>query len=211
GEEVEQSIAHADLIITYVRHPDVVLEICESEKPVILAINFGEGFYQQAKEINPKAVMPQTMCKLEPNTDIREINEYAEQFGSPKLKIEINRKPRIPLIGDIKIITESPCGAIRNSLKFLEGKPITPKVINSFGLNVSQECREPMSVLLRRSHMGESAASTARLIVLEELKKEIPQLFQSGSELDKFYKSCLKEASDSEPGTIFRHCKKSFH
>ena len=43
-EDAETAIRNADLLILYVRHPDVVAEICERQKPTILPINFGQGF-----------------------------------------------------------------------------------------------------------------------------------------------------------------------
>jgi len=51
SEEVERDIVSADLLIIYVRHPDVVAEICYRKKPTILAVDFGEGFLRQQKEI----------------------------------------------------------------------------------------------------------------------------------------------------------------
>ncbi|MHA1487843.1 MAG: DUF166 family protein, partial [Promethearchaeota archaeon] len=73
GEEVESEIVQADLLIIYVRHPDVVAEICYRKKPTILAVDFGEGFLRQQKEDNPTIIMPPSMCSIPSQTGISEI------------------------------------------------------------------------------------------------------------------------------------------
>jgi hypothetical protein len=75
----------ADLLISYIRHPDVVMEICEYEKPIIIAVDFGKGFLRQVKGINSKIVMPEAMCNMKPNTGIDEIDRYFTHYGIPLL------------------------------------------------------------------------------------------------------------------------------
>ncbi|TFG09664.1 MAG: hypothetical protein EU535_08875, partial [Promethearchaeota archaeon] len=142
-EEVEKAIQNADLLISYIRHPDVVFEICDRQKPTILAINFGQGFLNQVKSSNPKVVQPISMCNSTPDTGIEEIDEYFRKFGSPVYKVELDYlKDHIPIVREISLIVESPCGASNASLDLIKGKEVTLENLNAFALNVRQECRE---------------------------------------------------------------------
>ncbi|MHA1820964.1 MAG: DUF166 family protein [Promethearchaeota archaeon] len=197
-EDVEAKIEGSDLIISYIRHPDVNMELAYYEKPLILAVYFGQGFFNQVHEINEKTVMPLTMCRLSNDTGIKEVDEYATFFGVPEFDIKI--KPREAgdsklsnkdeaeayEISSIRILRESPCGAAERTLHAIMHKPISPEIFTTFSLFVSQECREPVSVLLKRAHMGESAASLHRINVLETLRKNYPQLFKENSPLKKY-------------------------
>lgn len=173
-KEVENAIENADLLILYVRHPDVVYEICMRQKPTILPVHFGEGFFNQVKASNPKVIQPISMCNALPNTGINEIDEFFEKFGTPiyKLKIEVSEDNQ-SIINDIELIRESPCGSSVNTLKFIQGKPLTPETLNEFALSVRQECREPMSVIFKRE-FSESAGTTH----LYELIKAIEEIYQ---------------------------------
>lgn len=102
-ESIEIAINKADLLIVYIRHPDIVQEICDRNKPSILAIDFGEGFLRQVKEINSKVVMPTAMCNFFPDTGIEEIDNYFKQYGFPKFEVElIDSSKEVPIIKDIK-------------------------------------------------------------------------------------------------------------
>ncbi len=188
---VEQDIENSDLIISYIRHPDVVMELCNKGKPTIIAINFGVGFYHQIKEINSKVVMPPTMCRLQPNTGIPEIDDYARYFGIPLYTVDIDTSKTPAMIKEVIINSESPCGATKRTLHFLKNKPIVPKTFNEFGLSVSQECREPMSILLKRSQMAESAAAVHRIHILKTIKNNAPELFNESSEMLEYYNKAL--------------------
>lgn len=87
--KVETAIERADLLILYVRHPDVVSEICMHQKPTIIPVHFGEGYFNQIKASNAKVVQPITMCNALPNTGISEIDFFFERFGSPVYQIKI--------------------------------------------------------------------------------------------------------------------------
>ncbi|GAF94326.1 unnamed protein product, partial [marine sediment metagenome] len=58
--KVETAIERADLLILYVLHPDVVSEICMRQKPTIIPVHFGEGYFNQIKASNAKVVQPIT-------------------------------------------------------------------------------------------------------------------------------------------------------
>ena len=182
GEEVDSNIVQADLLIIYVRHPDVVAEICYRKKPTILAVDFGEGFLRQQKEDNPTILMPSSMCSIPSNTDINEIDEYFRNFGYPLFEVKLeNINGDVPIIREVKTIIESPCGATNISLEHIRGKQLTPETITEFGLNVRYECREPTSILLSHRDMAESSALLQMLSLLDALEKVAPRYFLPGT------------------------------
>ena len=182
GEEVERDIDNADLLIIYVRHPDVVAEICYRKKPTILAVDFGEGFLRQQKEDNPTIIMPPSMCSIPSQTGVSEIDEYFRHFGYPLFEVKLQfSNGEIPIIRNVKTIVESPCGATNVSLEHIQGKPLTPETLTAFGLNVRYECREPVSILLSHRDMADSSALLQMISLLDALEKVAPKQFLPGT------------------------------
>ena len=107
-EDLDLNLPECDLYIWYVRHPDVALAIVEKQKPVILGVSFGPGFLRQAKGINENVVAPVTMCSLEDNTWVPEINEFAKVFGRPSFDVNVRDDG---IIDSIRVIRGSPCGS----------------------------------------------------------------------------------------------------
>ncbi len=182
-KEVEIAIERADLLILYVRHPDVVSEICMRQKPTILPVHFGEGFFNQVKTSNPKVVQPKTMCNALPNTGISELDSFFYKFGSPvyQIKVEYSNNNQ-PIIKDVSLEIESPCGASNNTLEYILGKPITHDTLNNFAISVRQECREPMSAIFKRD-FSETAGETHLLKLLDAIEKEETSLLENDTAL----------------------------
>ena len=185
-DDVENAIERADLLILYVRHPDVVFEICMRQKPTILPVHFGEGFFNQVKTSNPRVVQPISMCNALPNTGIHEFDNFFTQFGTPvyNLTIEFSRYNHA-IIKEIKLLVESPCGSSNNTLEHIQGQPITPEILNNFALCVRQECREPMSLVFKRE-FSESAGANHLLKLLEAIEREEPQLLVNDKKLKDY-------------------------
>ncbi|KKM63154.1 hypothetical protein LCGC14_1514360 [marine sediment metagenome] len=182
GEEVEKEIADADLLIIYIRHPDIVSEICYHNKSTILAVDFGEGFLRQQKEVNPTIFMPASMCSIPSKTGINEIDKYFKNFGYPLFDVKLeNTNGKVPIIKEVKTIVESPCGATNVSLEHIQNKSLTPETITAFGLNVRYECREPVSILLSHRDMADSSALLQMLSLLDALEKVAPNHFLPGT------------------------------
>jgi len=197
-KEVENAIENADLLIVYVRHPDVVSEICMRQKPTILPVHFGEGFFNQVKASNPKVVQPKTMCNALPNTGISEIDSFFSIFGSPvyQIKVEYSNNNQ-PIIKDVRLEIESPCGASNNTLEHIRGKPISPDTLNNFAISVRQECREPMSVVFKRE-FSETAGGTHLLQLIDAIEKEEPSLLESDTALRDYTVRMRKEPQKVE-------------
>jgi len=183
-EDVETAIEDANLLILYIRHPDVVAEICERQKPTILSIHLGQGFLRQVINFNPKVIMPSSMCNASPDTGIEEIDEYLRHFGTPIYALEVEYlEDNIPIAKNGKLLVESPCGASNASLEFINDKKITPATLNLFALNIRQECREPVSILLTHEDISESSTSLHLLKLLDAIQKADPSLLSPETEL----------------------------
>ena len=75
-DTIDLDIPECDLYISYVRHPDMILELAELQKPLILGVLPGIGLLRQAKSINSDVVHAPTMCSLENNTGIPDIDYF---------------------------------------------------------------------------------------------------------------------------------------
>lgn len=191
--EVENAIEHADLLILYVRHPDVVAEICMRQKPTILPVHFGEGFFNEVKASNPKVIQPISMCNALTNTGIREIDNFFENYGSPVYKIKIDYlENNCPVIKDISLLVESPCGSSYNTLEHIQGKVLTPETLNNFAMGVRQECREPMSVIFKRD-FSETAGPTHLIKLFDAIDKVNQSILLENSNLRDYYSRIRKE------------------
>jgi hypothetical protein len=186
-DDLELTLPECDLYISYVRHPDVALAIIAKQKPVILGISFGPGFLRQAKAINENIVAPVTMCSLDDNTWVPEINEFAKVFGKPSFDVNVLEDGTID---SVKVIRGSPCGSTVAASAELHGTQLSPEQLQHYGLRICHFCRAPrfgktcdkeLSGLLHirelmRAINGESHPAGARVRQFtEEMEKIIDQ------------------------------------
>ena len=139
-DDIEVDVPNCDLYISYVRHPDVILQMVELQKPIILGILPGVGLFQQAKRINPRVIYAPTMCSLENNTGIPEVDTFTEYFGRPIYELKINEEEKIT---HVKVTRSSLCGSSEAGAKFLVNKELKEDIFQEFALNVCHECRAP--------------------------------------------------------------------
>lgn len=139
-DDIELTLPECDLYISYVRHPDVALAIIDKQKPVILGVSFGPGFLRQAKDINENIVAPPTMCSLEDNTWVPEINEFAKVFGKPSFDVKVQDDGTID---SVRVIRGSPCGSTVAASAELPGTCLSPEQLRHYGLRICHFCRAP--------------------------------------------------------------------
>jgi hypothetical protein len=139
-DDLELTLPECDLYISYVRHPDVALAIIEKQKPVILGVSFGPGFLRQAKTINENIIAPLTMCSLEDNTWVPEINEFAKVFGRPSFEVKVQENGTIE---SVRVIRGSPCGSTVAASAELHGTQLSPEQLQHYGLRICHFCRAP--------------------------------------------------------------------
>ncbi|MFX1259620.1 MAG: DUF166 family protein [Promethearchaeota archaeon] len=139
-DEMDLDITDCDLYISYVRHSDIILQLAELQKPLILGVLPGNGLYEQAKRINSRVIHAKTMCSLECNTEIPEIDEFIKFFGRPIYETNISSEL---IVQDIKVKRSSLCGSSEAGAKNLINKSLNPNNLQNFALSVCHECRAP--------------------------------------------------------------------
>lgn len=198
-DEVITAIENADILIPYVRHPDVVAEICDYQKPTILPVHFGEGFFNQVKRDNPNITQPVSMCNALPNTGIPIIDDYFKIFGTPEYELTLEQENDAPpIVKHIRLVVESPCGASAASLDQIKGKPLTPETLSEFALNVRQECREPMSIIFDRS-MADTSAMTHLIQLFKAIEKIDPELLNKNTPLGNYAMKIQQDIDNNPP------------
>ncbi|MFX1453460.1 MAG: DUF166 family protein [Promethearchaeota archaeon] len=164
-DEIDLDIPECDLYISYVRHPDVILQLAELQKPLILGVLPGVGLLQQAKSVNPDVVHAPTMCSLENNTGIPEIDNFITFFGRPVYELNLDKDHVFKRL-DVK--RSSLCGSSEAGSKFLLNKVFNQESLQNFALSICHECRAP-----RFGHTCDK--EVAGIIHLNSLLNSIPQ------------------------------------
>lgn len=178
-------IPECDLYVSYVRHPDIILELAELQKPLILGVTPGLGLLRQAKDINDKVIGPRTMCSLKSDTGIREIDIFAKEFGKPNYNLEVKDDG---LITFIKVNRSSPCGSSEEGAKFFKGKKLSVENLQDFALNICHECRAP-----RFGHTCDKEVSGI-IHILSLIKNiENKEILSKNKELNSFIQDLQKE------------------
>ncbi len=188
ADDLELTLPECDLYISYVRHPDVALAIIEKQKPVILGVSFGPGFLRQAKGINENIVAPVTMCSLEDNTWVPEINEFAKVFGRPMFEVKVRDDGTIETI---KVIRGSPCGSTVSASAELHGTHLSPEQLQHYGLRICHFCRAP--------RFGKTCdKELSGLLHIRELVKEIHRASPVASERVRQFTENIEKMIDQK-------------
>ncbi|RBQ22683.1 Thymidylate synthase [Candidatus Methanobinarius endosymbioticus] len=124
-EKINQIISF-DLVITYIKQPDMTLELInqihDKVSWIIVGIWRGEGFKNQLLKYK-NVFVPDNMCELEGNFNDPIINKFLEKFGKPEIKINCQGER----IVEIEVLRGSPCGATEFIAKDMIGKEIKNK------------------------------------------------------------------------------------
>jgi hypothetical protein len=139
-DDFDLDIPECDIYISYVSHPDIILQLAELQKPLILGVLPGVGLYLQSKSINPMVVHAPTMCSLENNTGIPEIDIFTFYFGKPIFEVTLDERQ---IFTKIEVNRSSLCGSSDAGAKFLLNKKFNEKNLQEFALTVCHECRAP--------------------------------------------------------------------
>jgi hypothetical protein len=175
-DDFDLSIPSCDLYLSYLRHPDIAMELVKTGIPVLLGVNLGPGFIAQAKEYNQAVISPETMCSLLPNAEFWQINDYAKVFGRPVFHVLLDGD-RIVWCQPIR---RSPCGSTDAAAHELNGQVFDQEVMNRFALSICHNCRAP--------RFGKTCdKEKAGIIHLEELVSALkgmnPELWEKSSRI----------------------------
>jgi hypothetical protein len=81
-----------------------------------------------------------TMCSLEDNTWVPEINEFAQVFGRPVFDVDVQKDGTI---NSIRVIRGSPCGSTMAASAELPQTQLSPDQLRHYGLRICHFCRAP--------------------------------------------------------------------
>jgi hypothetical protein len=134
-------IGQADIVITYVLHPDLTLELVEQLHDkvewIIVGAWRGEGFKQQLIRFK-NVTAPDNMCDLEENGNTS-FDEFVSKFGQPIVRINCQGDKVV----DIEVLRCSPCGATSFVADELAGQDTDNLPIKA-GLKIQHfPCRAP--------------------------------------------------------------------
>lgn len=157
-DEAIKKLQAADLIISYILHPDLVLEMVDQlhEKAgwIIIGAWRGEGFKKSLEEYE-NVNCPENMCDLEENGDPF-FDEFVSKFGKPIVQIELDGNR----VSDVRVVRSAPCGST-----FFVAQEMIGEEVNNL----------PIKAGLKVQHYP-CRASKLRLFI-DECKKEIAANF----------------------------------
>ncbi|MDI6643854.1 MAG: DUF166 family protein [Methanobacteriaceae archaeon] len=136
-----KKLEKADILITYVLHPDLTLELVEKLNHkvewIIVGAWRGEGFKNQLEKFG-NVTCPENMCDLEENGNPI-FDDFVSKFGKPVVEIESEND----LVTSIKVLRCSPCGSTKFIAKELIGESLENLPIKA-GLKIQHyPCRAP--------------------------------------------------------------------
>jgi len=131
----------ADLIISYIMHPDLLLEMVDKVHDkvdyIIVAAWRGEGLKNQLENYG-NVYCPETMCELEENGDPT-YDEFVFKYGKPIVEVELEGN----VVSYVKVIRSAPCGSTYYVAKEMIGEDVG-KLATKAGLKVQLfPCRAP--------------------------------------------------------------------
>lgn len=173
-EDALQKLAKANVILTYVIHPDLTLELVKQLHDkvdwIIVGAWRGEGFKQQLTRFG-NITAPENMCDLEENGN-PVFDEFVAKFGQPIVRINCQGDK----VMDVEVIRGSPCGATDFVAKDVIGRN-TEGLASRAGLRIQHyPCRAPKMRLLSDDECKKEMAANMHRDAfekgLEESKKE---------------------------------------
>jgi hypothetical protein len=131
----------ADLIISYILHPDLVIELVEKLHNkvgwIIVGAWRGEGFKSQLEQYE-NVNCPENMCDLEENGDYI-FDEFVSKFGKPIVEVECEGNS----VTVVRVLRSSPCGSTFFVADEMVGEDINDLPIKA-GLKLQHyPCRAP--------------------------------------------------------------------
>jgi len=139
-EKLER-IRSADIVITYVIHPDLTLELVDrvhnDVEWILVGAWRGEGFRNQLLSYG-NVTAPENMCDLEENGN-PSFDEFVSRFGRPLVEVDVEDGR----VKDIRVLRCSPCGATRFVAEELAGTEVEDLPVRA-GLKIQHyPCRAP--------------------------------------------------------------------
>ena len=157
AQETIERLKSTDIIISYILHPDLLLELVEQLHDyvgwIIVGAWKGEGFKNQIEEYD-NVICPENMCDLEESGD-EVFNEFVSKFGKPIVEIELEGNK----VSKVHVLRSSPCGSTFFVADEMVGEDVNNLPIKA-GLKVQHyPCRAPKMRLFADECKKELAAN----------------------------------------------------
>ena len=157
AQEIIESFKSTDIIISYILHPDLLLELVEQLHDyvgwIIVGAWKGEGFKNQIEEYD-NVICPENMCDLEESGD-EVFNEFVSKFGKPIVEIELVGNK----VSKVHVLRSSPCDSTFFVADEMVGEDVNNLPIKA-GLKVQHyPCRAPKMRLFADECKKELAAN----------------------------------------------------
>ncbi|BBL61019.1 hypothetical protein MARBORIA2_06330 [Methanobrevibacter arboriphilus] len=158
-------IENANIIISYISHPDLALDIvyrfADKVDWIIVASWKGDGFKNQLESKN-NVSCPYIMCEIEENGNPI-YDEFLSKIGKPKVELILENGK----VNDINVIRSSPCG----STSF-----VADYILEKYKGKIPDEEILPREAGLKIQHYP-CRAGKMRLFTDEECKKQMASGF----------------------------------
>jgi hypothetical protein len=165
SEELER-LEEADMLITYVLHPDLTLELVERLHDkvdwIIVGAWRGEGFKNQVEHFG-NVNCPENMCDLEENGNPT-YDEFVAKFGRPVVEVKLENGK----VTDVEVLRCSPCGSTRFVADEMIGENIEGLPVRA-GLRIQHyPCRAPKMRLFTDDECKKEMAANFHRDAFEE-------------------------------------------
>ncbi|REE28043.1 hypothetical protein C7452_0029 [Methanothermobacter defluvii] len=136
-----KAIRSADIVITYILHPDLTLELVDEIHGdvdwIIIGAWRGDGFRNQLLSYG-NVTAPENMCDLEENGN-PSFDEFVSRFGRPLVEVDLEGEK----VKEIRVLRSSPCGATLFVAEELTGEDAQDLPLKA-GLKIQHyPCRAP--------------------------------------------------------------------
>lgn len=173
--ETMKKLEKADIILSYVLHPDLSLDLVEALHDkvewIIVGAWRGDGFKNQLESYG-NVTCPENMCDLSENGNPY-FDELVSKFGRPVVRVNCHKDNVV----DVEVLRCSPCGSTQFVADEMIGESIETLPIKA-GLRIQHyPCRAPKM----------------RLFTDDECKKEMAANFHK-----KAFEDALKKVSNDE-------------
>jgi len=134
-------LGKADIILTYILHPDLALDLVDALHSkvewIIVGAWRGEGFKNQLESYG-NVTCPENMCDLTENGN-PVFDEFVSKFGRPVVRVNCQGDKVV----DVEVIRCSPCGSTQFVAEEMKGEKTDTLPIKA-GLRIQHyPCRAP--------------------------------------------------------------------
>lgn len=169
SEDALKRLEGADILITYVLHPDLTLDLVEMlyDKVgwVIVAVWRGKGFKNQLEQFG-NVTCPENMCDLQENGN-HVFDKFVSKFGRPIVRINCQGGK----ILDVEVLRSSPCGSTFFVAEEMIGQDLKGLPIKA-GLRLQHyPCRAPKMRLFSDDECKKDMAANFHKEAFEEAIK----------------------------------------